>query len=70
MWKKNLGSSLDALGTTLKGIGIIPQLAGTPSKVLLWVAVAGFACESAGTFFSHLFASDQQTQITNQKQNP
>jgi hypothetical protein len=40
------------------GIGVVPQLAGTPSKVLTYIAAAGFICGVMGTFLSHLFAAD------------
>lgn len=40
------------------GIGVVPQLGGTPSQILTWVALVGFACNVVGTFLGHLFAAD------------
>ena len=60
-YKSTIGGAFSALGTTLMGIGIIPQLAGTPNKVLLYVAIAGFVCTAIGQFLGHLFAADAKT---------
>ncbi len=57
-WKSTIGGAFSALGTSLIGIGVVPQLAGSPSKMLLYVAVAGFFCQGIGSFFGHLFAAD------------
>jgi hypothetical protein len=58
-WKTTLGGSLSALGTALMGIGVVPQLGtNVHSNTLTNVALAGFICSAAGTFFSHLFAAD------------
>lgn len=68
MWKKNLGTSLMAGGTVLMGIGVVPQLSGLPSKVLTYVALAGFVLMAVGTIFSHLFAQDT-AKVVKQIQN-
>jgi hypothetical protein len=60
-YKSTIGGAFSALGTTLMGIGIIPQLAGTPNKVLLYVAIVGFVCTAIGQFLAHLFAADAKT---------
>lgn len=60
-WRTNLGGALGALGSTLVGVGVVPQLAGTPSKLLTWTAVIGFACSAAGKFFTALFAADAKS---------
>lgn len=57
-WRTNLGGAISVLGTSLIGIGIVPQLAGAPSKVLLWVTVVGFILSAVGKFVTALFAAD------------
>lgn len=62
-WKLTLGNSLQALGTSLVGVGVVPQLGGTPSKLLTDIALAGFLFSAAGTFFAHLFVADQAAAV-------
>lgn len=62
-WKLTLGNSLQAFGTALVGVGVAPQLTGTPSKALTFVAVAGFLANAFGIFFNHLFVADQTAAI-------
>lgn len=58
-WKTTLGGALSATGTALVGVGVVPQLgSGVPSPILTYIALAGFFCTAAGTFFSHLWAAD------------
>lgn len=57
-WRTNLGGALGALGTTLIGVGVVPQLGGTPSKFLTYTAVTGFFISAAGKFFTALFSAD------------
>ena len=66
-YRTTIGGAFSALGTALMGIGIVPQLSGSPSKLLVWVAVMGFFCNALGTFFGHLFAADSK-QISETKQ--
>lgn len=47
-WRTNLGGALGALGSTLVGVGVVPQLSGTPSNSAL------------GKFFTALFAADSK----------
>lgn len=74
-WKTTVGGAFSALGVTLTGVGVVPQLgANVHSTVLTNIALAGFFCTGIGTFLSHLFAADAdatgaaivglQTQIT------
>ena len=65
-YRTTLGGAFGALGTALMGIGVVPQLSGTPSKFLTVVAGVGFACNALGIFFGHLFSADSQ-QITDTK---
>lgn len=58
-WKSTLGGALSALGTSLMGIGIVPQLSGEPNKTQSAVALAGFICCACGQFFGLLFAADK-----------
>lgn len=44
-------------------IGVVPQLGGTPSKLLTYIALTGFIMNVLGTFFGHLFAADQSELI-------
>lgn len=60
-WRTNLGGALGALGSTLVGVGVVPQLAGTPSKVLTVIATVGFIISAMGKFFTALFAADAAT---------
>jgi hypothetical protein len=57
-WKSTLGGALGALGKTLMGVGIVPQLAGVPNTTLSWIATVGFFLDAAGGFFAHLFSAD------------
>lgn len=67
-WKSTIGGAFSALGKTLMGIGILPQLSGIPSPMLTHVALAGFVCDGIGTFLGHLFAADATAlQVLNQK---
>ena len=67
-WRTNLGGALGALGSALVGVGVVPQLSGTPNKVLTVIAIIGFSCSAAGKFFSALFAADAKTVATTQNQ--
>ncbi len=60
-WKSTIGGAFSAFGTTLMGIGVVPQLAGNPSKTLTVFATVGFACTAVGQFLGHLFAADAKT---------
>ena len=67
-WKTTISGAFNALGTTLMGVGIIPQLSGTSSKFLMYVAITGFICKAVAEFLGHLFAADasQLKDIANQ----
>ncbi len=67
-WQTNIGGALGALGSALVGVGVVPQLAGTPNKFLTVVAIAGFFCSAAGKFFTALFAADAKTVAAAQTQ--
>lgn len=54
----NLGNALSALGTTLMGIGIVPQLQGVRSDALLYVAAVGFFIKAGGSFVEALQKKD------------
>lgn len=44
----------------LVGVGVVPQIAeGTPSKMLMYVSLAGFLMQAIGTFLAHLFSADK-----------
>ena len=60
-YKTTIAGSFSALGKTLMGVGIIPQLAHAPSQMLTNMAVAGFICDAIGTFLGHLFAADAKS---------
>lgn len=66
-WKSTLGGALGAAGSMMVGIGVIPQLGDTHSRILTNIAMVGFVFNVAGTFFGHLFAADQ-SEVT--KNNP
>lgn len=53
-----MGGALGALGSTLVGVGVVPQLGGTPNKTLTVIATVGFIISAAGKFFTALFAAD------------
>lgn len=57
-WKTTLGGALSAFGTTLMGVGVVPQLSGTKSDLLYYIALVGFLTTAAGQFFSGLYARD------------
>ena len=62
-WKTTLGGALSTLGTTLMGIGIVPQLSGAPSELLSILAIIGFVLNGVGGFFSKLWAADHDTMV-------
>ena len=57
-WRTNLGGAVSVLGTSLIGIGIVPQLSGVPSKFLTYTAVVGFILSALGRGLTALFAAD------------
>ncbi len=58
-WKTTLGGSLNALGTTLVGVGVVPSLTSMASaEDLKWVVITGFILQGLGQFFGSLFAAD------------
>lgn len=67
-WQTNIGGALGALGSALVGVGVVPQLAGTPNKFLTVVAIVGFFCSAGGKFFTALFAADAKTVAAAQTQ--
>jgi hypothetical protein len=60
-YRTTIGGAFSALGTTLIGVGVVPQLGSAPSKLLTYVAVAGFICTAIGQFLGHLFSADAAT---------
>lgn len=60
-YKSTIAGAFSALGSALMGVGIVPQLSGTSSKLLTWIAMAGFICNAIGAFLGHLFAADAKT---------
>ena len=70
-YKTTIGGAFSVLGTTLIGVGIVPQLAGTPNQWLTYCAVAGFVCSALGKFLTALFAADatQLAKLTDQVNN-
>lgn len=56
--KTNIGGALTALGTTLLGIGIVPQLSGAPSALLTGTAIGGFFIAAVGGALTGFFARD------------
>lgn len=67
-WRTNLGGALGALGSALVGVGVVPQLAGTPNKTLTVIATIGFVISATGKFFTALFAADARNVATAQTQ--
>lgn len=57
-YKSTIAGAFSALGTTLMGVGIVPQLNGLSSKPLTYIALAGFMCSAIGTFLGHLLSAD------------
>jgi hypothetical protein len=57
-WQTNLGGAIGIVGTSLIGIGIVPQLSGVPSKFLTYTAVVGFILSALGRGLTALFAAD------------
>lgn len=65
-WRTNLGGAIAITGTSLIGVGVLPQLLPTSTNplssthlaVLWWVAVGGFVLSAVGKGVSSLFAAD------------
>ena len=60
-YKTTIAGALSTLGKTLMGVGVLPQLANGSSKVLTYIAIAGFLCDAIGSFLGHLFSADAKT---------
>ena len=60
-WRTNIGGAVSVLGTSLIGIGLVPQVSGTPSKFLTYTAVVGFILSALGKSLTALFAADAST---------
>ena len=60
-WRTNLGGAVSVLGTSLIGVGVVPQLAGVPSEFLTYTAIAGFLLSALGKGLTALFAADAST---------
>lgn len=56
--KTNLGGAISMVGTTLIGVGLLPQLGGAHSSVLWYIALAGFILDSIGKGATAYFAAD------------
>lgn len=64
-WKTTLGASLQTLGTTLMGVGIVPGLTDmAAAEKLKWVVITGFIINAAGGFFVGLWARDNDKTST------
>jgi len=58
-WKSTLGGSLELLGTTLTGVGVVPSLTSmAAAEKYHWLIIAGFILKALGGFFGHLFSAD------------
>jgi hypothetical protein len=60
-YKTTIGGAFSALGTTLVGVGVVPQLSGGSNELLTHIAIVGFFCTAIGQFLGHLFAADSKT---------
>lgn len=60
-WHSTIGGAFAASGAMMVGIGVVPQLGGTPNKLLTWIALLGFVFNVVGVFLAHLFAADART---------
>lgn len=85
-WRTNLGGAIAVTGTSLIGIGVLPQLSQlspstsvlTPHQLaaLWYVALVGFILSGIGKGITSLFAADAaqvkglQDQISNATTNP
>jgi ABC-type enterochelin transport system permease subunit len=57
-WRTNLGGAISVIGTTLIGVGLIPQLSGLPYKHQVYIALIGFVLSGIGKGVTALFAAD------------
>lgn len=56
--KTNLGGAIAVTGTSLIAVGLVPQLAGLPSKYLTIIVVIGFVLSAVGKGMTSYFAAD------------
>jgi hypothetical protein len=70
-WRTNLGGAISVLGTSLIGLGILPQLSGASNKLLTYTAFVGFVLSAFGKAATALFSADatQVNQIASQVAN-
>jgi len=67
-WRTNLGGAISVLGTSIIGIGVVPQLANGPSNLLLYLTVTGFVLSAVGKAVTALFAADaKQLEVARQE---
>jgi fructose-specific phosphotransferase system IIC component len=59
--KTTLGGAISKAGTTMIGVGLLPQLSGLPPKVATYVALAGFILNIIGGFITAYYAADTTT---------
>ena len=57
-YKTTIGGAVSVLGTSLIGLGILPQLSGASSKLLTYTAFIGFVLSALGKSATALFAAD------------
>lgn len=58
-WRTSLGGSIQSLGTTLMGAGIVPSLTSLESaENLKWLVIAGFVLKAIGEQVTALFSAD------------
>lgn len=63
MWKKTLGSSLQAAGIAIFGSGGLTLLNNAPKWATGTLIGVGIACNVLGTFFAHLWAADTSAAV-------
>lgn len=58
-WRTNLGSTVQSIGTSLIGLGVVPSLTSmTAAEDLKWVIITGYILQIVGTQMTGLFAAD------------
>lgn len=57
-YRTTLAGAINVFGTGLLAVGIVPQLAGAPKMVLVYVALAGFVIKAFAEAMAHYYAAD------------
>lgn len=58
-WRTTIGGSIQTLGTTLMGAGVVPSLVSyEAASHLQWLVISGFVLKAIGEMVTAIFSAD------------